>query len=75
MASELVGQLVKAAAHGIRIVLTPVVIDEIVDEFEKPAPVSKLAEKRRKSEQRQNYTYLAFGGLLVVGSFCIIVFT
>jgi len=75
MASEVVGHLVKAAAHGTRIFLTPVVIDEIVNEFEKPAPVSKLAEERRKSERRQNVIYLAFGGLLVAGSFFIIVFT
>ncbi len=75
MASELIGQLVKAAAHGIRLILTPVVIDEITNEFTKPAPRSKLAEQRRKSERRQNWIYLAFGGLLVVGSFCIIAFT
>ena len=75
MASEVVGQLVKAAEHGIRLFLTPVVVDEIINEFEKPAPVSKLAEERRKSEQRQNIIYLAFGGLLVTGSFFIIVFT
>lgn len=75
MASDLVGQLLRAAAHGIRLFLTPVVIDELTNEFDKAAPVSKLAEKRRKSEQPANLIYLAFGGLLVVGSFCIIVFT
>ena len=75
MASDLVGQFIKAAAHGIRLFLTPVVIDELTNEFEKAVPVSKLAERRRKSEQRPNSIYLAFGGLLVVGVFCIIVFT
>lgn len=75
MAEELVEVVVKTAAHGISELMTPGVIDDITNEFNKPAPVSKLAEKRRKSEQRTNLFYLAFGGLLVVGSFCIIVFT
>jgi hypothetical protein len=74
MPGELLETFIKAAAHGIRICLTPVVIDEAVEKFSGAPPRSQKAEQRRSAEKQQSLFWLATGGLLVVGAFVVIVF-
>ncbi len=74
MPGELLEAFIKAAAHGIRICLTPIVIDESVNKFSGDPPRSKKAERRRNAAKQQSLVWLATGGLLVVGAFVVIVF-
>lgn len=74
MAEELIEVVVKTAAHGVSELLTPVIIDEAADEFNKLPPPTRRIEERRKAEKQQSLFWLAFWGLFVFGAFVVIVF-
>lgn len=62
MAEELIEVVVKTAAHSVSELLTPVILDEAIDEFNASPPRTRRIEERRRAEKHQSLSSLAFGG-------------